>query len=224
MSDWVRGIFKKRINRFIAEVVVKDKIEQVHVANTGRLKELLVEDAEILLSDDEKPERKTKYTLRIVRYSNRWVSIDSQLPNRLIYEWLTDGTITNGNKACHYKREVKNGDSRFDLYCKELDQFIEVKGVTLVVEGVAMFPDAPTTRGVKHVNHLKNHVLQGGRGAIYFLIQRNDAIRFSPFYENDPEFGQALKDAHASGVEIRAFIMKITESAFVFEGEIPIAL
>lgn len=224
MSDWVKGVFKKRINRFVSEVTVDGELQQVHVANTGRLKELLTSGVEVLLSDDYKPERKTRYTLRIVKHKGLWVSIDSQLPNKLIFDWLSDGTIQNSDHPCVYKREVKHGDSRFDLYCKETDQFIEVKGVTLVVDGVAMFPDAPTVRGVKHVNHLKDYVLNGGRGAIYFLVQRSDAFEFTPNDKNDPDFGEAIRSASRAGVEVRAFKMSITEQAYIYEGEIPVFL
>src|SRR5699024_1964221 len=152
----VEGIFEKRLNRFIAEVSIDGVTEQVHVKNTGRCKELLIPGVQVLLDYVDKPTRKTKYSLISVMKNNRLINIDSQAPNTVVFEAIQAGYIPVFTDYTSLKREVTFQSSRFDLYAEHggVKEFIEVKGVTLENDGVAMFPDAPTARGAKHVLEL----------------------------------------------------------------------
>ena len=169
----VRGIFYQRLNRFVAEVYIDGQKEKVHVKNTGRLKELLIQNVEVLLEESNDPNRKTKYSLIAVKKGERWVNIDSQAPNTVAYEAILDGKIAEIGTVQKLKKEVKYGDSRFDLYFETQEErgFIEVKGVTLEKDGVAVFPDAPTSRGTKHVLELMKAVEEGYKGIVLFIIQ-----------------------------------------------------
>ena len=144
----VEGLFDRRINRFIAEVFIGGFKEKVHIKNTGRLKEILQPGAEVLLEYSDSPQRKTKFSLIAAKKSRTWVNIDSQAPNKVAYESIKEGKISEFGKVDLLKREVTYGSSRFDLYFeKEKEKgFIEIKGVTLERDGIAMFPDAPTTK------------------------------------------------------------------------------
>lgn len=227
-KKWVTGVFHKRLNRFSAQVCIENAAELtiVHVANTARLKELLVPDASVLLTHEPKESRKTEYTLRKVAMADIWVSIDSNEPNKLVRDWLEQGQwrIPGISWPVVVASEVKWGHSRFDLSLPESGMLIEVKGVSLIKEGFAMFPDAPTTRGVKHLNELSRYVEEGGRAAIVFVCQRGDAQRFKPHGENDPEFASALRRASGAGVEIYVLKCLVTETGGEFTGEIPWSL
>ena len=154
----VEGVFVSRPNRFIANVVV-DGVEQiVHVKNTGRCRELLVEGAKVYLSVSDNLARKTKYDLVAVeKVTSRGVlliNMDSQIPNGVVSEWLPQSGMFSDNAV--YRREYTYGKSRFDIYVEDgcRKAFVEVKGVTLENDGIVSFPDAPTERGVKHLNEL----------------------------------------------------------------------
>lgn len=204
----VEGIFIKRPNRFIAEVLVNGKEEIVHVKNTGRCKELLLPGANILLEDcSHNPNRKTKYSLISVWKGNMLVNMDSQVPNAVVYQALKDNSINEINNLTKIKREVSFGNSRFDIYFESENQkgFIEVKGVTLEEQGISMFPDAPTERGTKHVLEMIEAVNQGYRGIIFFLIQMKGPDIFRLNWQMDSKFSEAVKLASENGVEILAY-------------------
>ena len=216
-SQTVKGIFVKRLNRFIAEVLINDHMEKVHVKNTGRLKELLLEKAEVALAVAENPNRKTKYSLIAVKNGDRWINIDSQVPNEVVFEGLIKGKISELGKPSLAKKEVTFGNSRFDLYFEKNGEkgFIEVKGVTLEDGGVAMFPDAPTSRGTKHILEMKEAVHAGYRGIILFLIQMNGCHTFTPNEKMDKAFADACREAAVNGVEILAYDTTVTEKDIV---------
>lgn len=222
----VLGQFVKRINRFIAEVLIEGKMEQVHVKNTGRLRELLLEGAEIILEPSRNPNRKTRFSLIAVKANGHWVNIDSQAPNEVAFEALKEGKLKEYEQPILLKREVTYGESRFDLFFEEERQkvFMEVKGVTLVQDGVAMFPDAPTTRGAKHVMELKRAVQDGYGGAVLFVIQRGDASSFSPNREMDKAFADALLEASKAGVQILAYDSIVEEDVLLLHKPIPVHL
>ncbi len=228
MPIWVEAQFLKRLNRFSAEVLITGSLAPVvvHVANTARLKELLIPGVAVLLTHEPKESRKTQHTLRRVAMGNIWVSIDSNAPNRSLRHWLEKGDwrMPGIDENPVVKSEVIWGQSRFDLMLPEHNLMIEVKGVTLVRQGWAMFPDAPTTRGTKHVNELRDFASKGGRAAIVFICQRQDVERFKPYAENDPEFSKALIAANAAGVEIYVLRTRVTLQGDVFDGEIPWSL
>lgn len=222
----VLGQFVKRINRFIAEVIVEEQLEEVHVKNTGRLRELLLEGVEVILEPSRNPNRKTRFSLIAVKAKGNWVNIDSQAPNVVAFEALKEGKLKEFKKPILLKREVTYGDSRFDLFFEEEGQkvFMEVKGVTLVQDGVAMFPDAPTMRGAKHVMELTRAVQDGYGGAVLFVIQRGDASSFSSNHEMDKAFADTLLEASKAGVQILAYDSIVEEDVLLLNNPIPVHL
>lgn len=211
---YVKGIFKNRPNRFIAEVEVDGKLEIAHVPNTGRCKELLVEDAVVWLEPSDNPNRKTKFSLRFVENKGVLVSLFSQQANSIVFDAIKEGKIKELYGYDYFKREKTVGNSRIDIYLAKKEDdccgmsfledscFIEVKGVTLIVNGEARFPDAPTERGAKHLKELIELKKQGNRCVVFFLIQHPAGKFFRPNWENDPNFSKTLNEAYKAGVEI----------------------
>lgn len=225
-GEIVRGIFDKRVNRFISEVYIDSVKMQVHVKNTGRLTELFQPGAEVLLESTNNPNRKTKYSLIAVLKEGNWVNIDSQAPNSVAFEAVKEEKIAEIGQVDLLKREVTYGASRFDLYFKQGEQegFIEVKGVTLEREGVAMFPDAPTARGSKHVLELVEATQKGYQCSILFLVQLKGCRKFTPNREMDPAFADALLKAEEAGVQILAYDTIVTEDGMIIDSAIPVEL
>lgn len=200
-----KGIFKKRENRFIAYIEIDGKIEKCHVKNTGRCKELLVDNATVFVEENFSENRKTKFSLISVIKNDLLINMDSQSPNKAVLEWLKKGCLFND--LTFLKSEVKFRNSRFDFYVERNNNkiFIEVKGVTLEENGIVKFPDAPTQRGIKHIFELCEAVQEGYEAYIIFVIQMKGAIWFEPNYKTHPEFGSALKMAQERGVNILAY-------------------
>jgi sugar fermentation stimulation protein A len=198
----VKAIFIERPNRFIARVKIdgSEEVESVHVKNTGRCRELLLRGAEVILEDciEKNPNRKTRYDLIAVKKNMIWVNIDSQAPNKVVKEWL----MTQGYDCI--KPEYTFGNSRMDFYMEKGKQkyLMEVKGCTLEIDGVGYFPDAPTERGVKHLRELAAACGQGYKCLIAFVIQMEEISEVRPNTETHPEFGAALHEAKAAGVEV----------------------
>ena len=215
--DYVKGIFKNRPNRFIAEVEVDGALEIAHVPNTGRCKELLVEDATVWLEPSKNPNRKTKFSLHFVENKGVLVSLYSQQANAIVYEAILDNKIKELEGYSYHQREKTVDNSRIDIYlANEEDDccgmnflvdscYVEVKGVTLIVDGEARFPDAPTERGAKHLKELIKLKKDGNRCVVFFLIQHPIGKFFRPNWENDPVFSQTLNDAYDVGVEILVY-------------------
>lgn len=204
----ITGTFIKRLNRFSASVDIGGRAETAHVPNSGRLKELLIPGSAVLLSPAANPERKTRYTLKAIMHEGIWVSIDSTAVNDIIEDALKKGRLPLFGRIKELRREAVYKGSRFDFRILEADGrvcFLEVKSVTLVKDRVAMFPDAPTERGRKHLMELIEAVKNGHRGMVIFCIQRPDADAFRPYDENDLAFGKALREARKGGVEVYAF-------------------
>ena len=201
-ADTVPGIFGRRVNRFVAEVMIDGKTEQVHVKNTGRLKELLVPEAKVMLQRASVPNRKTAYDLiSVYKEDLKWVNIDSLAPNELMKQRLMN---LNYDLV---KPEYTYGDSRFDFYMESQGEkyLTEVKGCTLAADlkcGVGLFPDAPTERGVKHLEELAAAAKEGYHCQIAFVIQMNGIHLVFPNDETQPEFRQALICAAKAGVEV----------------------
>lgn len=198
------GIFKSRPNRFIAYVEMDGEVKTCHVKNTGRCKELLIPGVTVYLEEQDNPKRKTKYDLIGVQKGNRLINMDSQAPNKVVYEWIMSGGLFPDIKLI--KTEKTYGNSRFDLYVETENKqiYIEVKGVTLEEDGIVRFPDAPTERGVKHVRELIACVEEGYEAYIIFVIQMKDVTYFEPNNVTHPAFGEALKEAEEKGVHILA--------------------
>ena len=207
MSEYIKAIFRKRPNRFIAEVEIDGKIAIAHVPNTGRCKELLVDGTIVYLVPSNNPKRKTKYSLHFCENNGALVSIHSLDANKIVFEAISNGKIKELNSYSILKQEKTIGKSRIDIYLanETNDCYVEVKGVTLVTDGVAMFPDAPTERGRKHLNELIEQKRNGHRAVVFFLIQHPNGNSFKPNWETDPEFSKTLAIAHSEGVEILVY-------------------
>ena len=214
--------FVSRPNRFIAVAELDGREEICHVMNTGRMRELLVPGAEIFLLPAENPARKTKFDLVAVRRGDEIVNIDSLAPNRVAAEYIP--TLFPGCKLI--KPETKFGSSRFDFYIKDnFDKiFLEVKGVTLNRDGIAMFPDAPTLRGTKHLRELAAAKAQGYRAAVLFVIAMKGIFSFAPNRETDPDFADALSEAARAGVEIYAADCRVEPDFIAADNKIPVCL
>lgn len=219
------GIFLKRPNRFNAHVLFDGEEIVVHVPNTGRCKELLIAGSTVLLREESNPTRKTAFDLIGVYKGNNLISIDSQIPNKVINEALVNKAVDKLVKYTNIFREKTFGNSRFDFLLsneKAEEYYLEVKGVTLEEDGYCRFPDAPTERGRKHLLELIK-VKESGRGAgILFLIQLGGVRKFSPNDETDPEFGEALRLAAKNGVDIFAYSCKVLEEEIILDKEVQI--
>lgn len=220
-SNIVKGKFISRPNRFIAKVDIAGVEHTVHVKNTGRCKELLVPGCTVFLEKADNQNRKTLYDLISVIKGDRVINMDSQAPNTVFRQWIKKQLPT-----AVVKREFTYKDSRFDCYIEtETDKiFVEVKGVTLEENGYVRFPDAPTERGIKHINGLMDAVNNGYKAAVFFVIQMEDVISFSPNYDTQPRFGQALKNAEAAGVKILAYSCKVTPDSLEIDKPVPVTL
>ena len=192
--------------------------------NTGRLRELFVTDARVLLEPASNPERKTRYSLVCVEKNGQWVNVDSTAPNQIVEEMVRAGRLFSD--ITYVKREKTFGKSRFDLYVEHGGQkhYIEVKGVTLEVDGAARFPDAPTERGIKHINELMEARKQGYLASIIFIIQMKGVKVFEPNRATQPAFAEALLEAAGAGVEILAFDCIVTENSLVGDLAVPVQL
>lgn len=212
------GRFLSRPNRFIALVEMDGRIETVHVKNTGRCKELLTEKALVYLEKSNNPERKTKYDLIAVQKGNLLINMDAQAPNRIFAEWAKE----NMEDLMLLKPEVTYGDSRFDFYIEAGKKriFVEVKGVTLEQDGVVMFPDAPTERGVKHLKGLRRAAKDGYGAMIVFIIQMEQARFFRPNRETHPAFAEELERAKDDGVVVRALNCMVRPNEIYAIGDI----
>ena len=221
----VEAKFIERENRFVARVELPGgEISRVHVKNTGRCRELLLPGADVYLEDyaDHMGNRKMRYSLVAVRKAvagggQILINMDSQAPNKVVGEALADGRIRlpgfeDSTDHLRIKPETRFGDSRFDFYVEQVDTggekrkaFIEVKGVTLEDDGHARFPDAPTERGVKHINELIRAHEEGYDAYIIFVVQMEGMKDVSPNYDTHPQFGEALAKAQKAGVKILAY-------------------
>ena len=201
--NMVPGIFISRPNRFIAQIEIDGQVETVHVKNTGRCRELLPVGAEVWCQKSDNPNRKTKYDLITVRKGDRLINMDSQAPNIAAGEWLRNGGL---GKIENLKAESFHGDSRFDFSFTLNGKpcFLEVKGVTLENDGICAFPDAPTERGTKHLKGLTQAAKDGFGAFVLFVIQMADVKYLHPNDATDPDFGAALREAAAAGVNILA--------------------
>ena len=210
-ENMVEAIFLRRTNRFSAFVSLQGEEIQVHVKNTGRCKELLQEGARVFLEPSENPLRKTKYSLISVYKGDLLVNMDSQAPNQVAAEAIAAGKLPEIGAVSLLRREVVFGNSRFDLYFENGDRrgFIEVKGATLEEEGICRFPDAPTTRGKKHVLELAEAVKAGYEAYVLFVIQMEGIKVFYPHWERDKAFSQALVTAAEAGVTILAYDCRV---------------
>lgn len=219
-----KGKFINRPNRFIAEVEIDGIINTVHVKNTGRCKELLTKNATVLLEKSDNPLRKTQYDLVAVYKGDRLINMDSQAPNIVFGEYLKKNELIKN--VTKIKPEHKFNNSRFDFYVEAENRkiFAEVKGVTLEEDNIVMFPDAPTERGLRHIQELIEACKQGYEAYCVFIVQMNNVKYFTPNIKTQPEFAQALITAENQGVNIIAYDCIVTENSLEVNNQVKIIL
>lgn len=226
-----KGKFIERPNRFIAVVEIDGKTEKAHVKNTGRCRELLVPGATVYLEDFDgrMGTRKMRYSLICVEKGDILINMDSQAPNKVCEEALLSGKLQlpGMGTLTDVKREKTYGGSRFDFRVEDVNGqigWLEVKGVTLEEDGVARFPDAPTERGVKHVEELVGAVEDGYNGYVLFVIQIPEVSHFEPNDKTHKAFGDALRKAEKTGVHIMAWTCDVGEDTLALRTPIKIVL
>lgn len=237
----VRGAFLERLNRFVAQVEINGRTETVHVKNTGRCRELLKPGAAVYLEDHggSMGARKTRWDLiGVEKQEERMmlINMDSQAPNRVVGEALRDGTIRLpdfSRELAVIRPETVFGSSRFDFYVEGAEHcesrscakaFIEVKGVTLEEDGIARFPDAPTERGVKHIQELCEAKRQGYEAYIIFVLQMKPIQWLEPNDRTHKAFGDALREADRQGVHILAFDCEVGTDRLRVDAAVPVRL
>lgn len=225
----VEGRFICRPNRFIARVEIDGVEQTVHVKNTGRCKELLVPGCRVYLAVADNPARKTRYDLIGVEKQRAHkpplcINMDSQAPNEAVAEWLPRSGLFS--PAAVIRREVTWGGSRFDFYVEDWERraFIEVKGVTLEQDGVALFPDAPSLRGVKHLQELIVATQAGYEAYALFVVQMKEMREVHPNDDTHPAFGEALRQAAAAGVSVLAVDCAVTKDTMIIDRFVPMVL
>ena len=223
-EDLVEGVFLERVNRFLARVEVGGRDVGVHVPNSGRMKELFVPGWRVLVRPVLSENRKTKFDLVLVDTGHALASVDARMPNALVAEGVDNQHLSQFRGYPRVRREVTFGDSRLDLMLEGPNGkcYIEAKSVTLVVNRVGLFPDAPTVRGAKHLHTLQTVLQAGHRAAVIFVVQRPDAIAFATSDLSDPALAAALRSAMAVGVEAYAYNCEVTERMIRLDQSLPI--
>lgn len=222
----VPGHFIRRLNRFVAVVRVEGRDERVHVRNSGRLRELLTLGRPVLLEPATGEKRRTRFTLALVRLPDGYVSADAHLPNALVEAGLQRGVVPGCRDYRFVRREPAMGQKRADFLVARGDRrcLVEVKSVTLIKDGVALFPDAPTARGRAHLDHLVAARRRGLEAVVVFVIQRSDAVAFAPNLRTDPLFAASLGRAVRAGVCVHAMTCRVTRSGVWLDGSVPVRL
>ena len=227
-DDLVEARFLRRVNRFLAVAEVNGSETGVHVANSGRLRELFLPGAKVWLKpapvlNPSKSGRKTAYDLALVEAEGVLVSADARLPNVLVAEAAAEGTLNGIESPLSITRESTFGESRFDLMLEDAEgrRYVEVKSVTLVEHGVGLFPDSPTLRGAKHLNTLAEAVGAGHRAMGVFVVQRPDAVAFAANEPADPALAEAFRRAVAGGVEAYAYNCRISLEEVRIDRQLP---
>ena len=219
-----KGIFLHRPNRFIAQVEIDGQTETVHVKNTGRCRELLIPGATVCLEESGNPNRKTRFDLIAVEKGDLLINMDAQAPNQVFQEWAESGAFRP--ELALLRPETTWGKSRFDFYWEGGGKkgFVEVKGVTLEVGGLALFPDAPTERGIKHLEELIACRQEGYEAAVCFVIQMAGMSAFAPNERTHPAFGEALRRARDAGIEVLAYSCRVWPDRLELDAPVPVFL
>lgn len=223
----IKAKFIHRPDRFRAYVDINGEETLVHVPNTGRCREILIPGTEVVLREEISENRKTGYDLIAAYKNEKIISIDSLLPNKVVEEALLNKRIYELRKFTDIKREKTWGSSRFDFKLTDSENniyYLEVKGVTLERDGVAMFPDAPTERGRKHLLELIKVKKEIGGAGVLFLIQMKDVKYFTPHDSMDKQFGNALREAYNSGVDVFAYNCDVGENYISMLQKMPVLL
>ncbi|MBD3216359.1 MAG: DNA/RNA nuclease SfsA [Candidatus Lokiarchaeota archaeon] len=210
LKDLKKGRFKQRHNRFAGELIYQGKVDSVHIHDPGRLEELLIEDVEVLFTESR---GKLTYYLKAIQKEGEWILLDSALHSKIAEEVLK--LLPEFSNVSEIRREVPLGKSRIDFVLDNTP--LEVKGVSLVKNGLALFPDAPTKRGRRHVKEIIQH-----NGVLLFLILRN-AEKFAPNGETDPEFATLLSNARKAGIPIIPAQIEFDGEGIYYRGKIELA-
>jgi sugar fermentation stimulation protein A len=223
----VHGKLIKRFKRFLAEVRLDDGTEVVaHCTNSGSMKSCLENGAEVYLTPVTDPKRRTKFTWEMIKINGGWVGINTGNPNKLAFEAISAGLIPDLTGYTNVKREVVFGDSRFDIFAENETEkcFVEVKNVSLKEENYALFPDAVTTRGQKHLKTLMEVKAFGIRAVMLYIVQRTDVEVFAPAREIDPEYAKVLKQAVNAGVEVIVMQVEVTPEGIYIKKKLPVEI
>lgn len=223
----IEGTFIERPNRFLAIVRFKRRKRECFVPDPGRLEELLVPGATVFVKEGSgAEERRTKWDLILVKKGRTLVCIDTRMPNKLVPEAMEGKAIKELKGFKLQKAEYTFLNSRFDFLLKsrKYEMLLEAKSCNLVEDGVALFPDAPTERGARHMKTLADGIRRGMKASVVFVVQRGDAKEFRPHDRMDPEFGLSLRVAMAKGVKAFAYKCKVSKTSIRIDGRIPIRL
>lgn len=220
----IHGTLIRRYKRFLADVTLDDGSKvTAHCTNSGSMKSCLEDGAEVYLTPVNDLKRKTKFTWEMIKINGDWVGINTGNPNKLAFEAITAGKIPGLDGYTTVKREVKFGDSRFDIFAENENEqcFIEVKNVTMKEDKYALFPDAVTTRGQKHLKTLMEVKSKKMRAVMLYIIQRSDVDIFAPATKIDPDYSKLLKEAVNAGVEIIPMQARVTPPEIELVKKIP---
>ena len=223
---FIKAKFIDRPNRFLTRVKINGDVIESHLPDPGRLTELLIPGAQLLLKKETGLKRKTHFSTQAVFLGKTLISLNTLIPNQFVSYLLKNKALPFLTKWDFEKQEVAYGNNRFDFQLKNRKNkmILEVKSVTLVENGIAKFPDAVTERGRRHVEHLAKIRSKNLETMVLFVIQRPDAIYFEPQWERDPKFSNALVEAQRKGLQIKVIKMKMTQKSFIYMGELPYEL
>jgi len=227
-TDLIEGKFIKRYKRFFVDAELQDgSVVTAHCPNTGSMLGLMEEGAPVYLSPAKDPSRKLKFTLEMIKAPNSWVGVNTGRPNKIVHEALLNGKVKEISEIESIKPEQKYGtNSRIDLLVQQTNGqpcYVEVKNVTLAEGNTALFPDAVTTRGAKHLNELAEEAKKGNRAVMFYLIQRQDCESFNIASDIDPEYAKTLKEAMQAGVEAIAYQCTLNDTEIALDKPLPIA-
>ena len=218
----------KRYKRFLADVELENgEVITVHVPNTGRMTTCWAPGWDCIISDSENPNRKYRYTLEMTNNGNTWIVANTNIPNSLAEDFISNNEIPSLENYDSIKREVKYGEnSRIDLLLEKEGEkcFVEVKNTTLVEEGIAYFPDAPSDRAIKHLKELEQEVKNGNRAVMLYLITRDDANSFAPANHVDPRYGKAVAKALENGVEVIPVLCNVDSDEITYNSVLKYSL
>lgn len=206
---------------------IDGEIVKAHLPNTGRCKELLIDGTTVYLKPSDNPNRKTKYSLYLIENNGALVAMYSQQASKIVIDAILNEKVKELSSYDIVEAEKTIGNSRIDIYLANLDNdnnpidetYVEVKSVTLIKDGIAQFPDAPTDRGRKHLEELISLKKEGIRAVVFFLIEHPNGNSFRPNWENDPKFSQTLNKAYSEGVEILVYKTENTLESIELVGE-----
>jgi sugar fermentation stimulation protein A len=222
-----KTIFLKRYKRFLSDILMEEQVTTVHCPNSGSMKGLTLEGSTCWVSHSSNPERKLKYTLELIESEGTLVGVNTQRTNHIAYQALKEKKVSELSSYSQIKREIPYRASRIDFLLTEVghpDAYVEVKNVTLKENKYALFPDAPTSRGTKHLLDLIQLKTEGHRAIIFYVIQRNDCEKFSIANKIDPLYCETLEKAMQCGVEVLAYQCNVTPLDIVLERPVPLAL